>query len=166
MTPARRRHGGTGARSPQREYQDTTPPTKPPQRANTREPVLTEADVAHDCDRLAVAMGWRVERYEQPRATRIHEGLPDRRYVAGNGFRVWVELKRPGKLGKLTGAQHAWLVAELDAGGLAMACDDVAQLRELYRRWGALYGRTAASDYARQVTALVAQRGYRDGKAA
>jgi hypothetical protein len=125
---------------------------------------LTEADIAHDCDRLAAALGWRVERYEQRRATRIHEGLPDRRYVAGNGFRVWVELKRPG--GKLTAAQHAWVLAELDAGGLAMAVDNVAQLRELYTRWGKLYGRTAASDYARQVTDLVARRGYRDGNAA
>ena len=61
---------------------------------------MVEADVGRQCDELADAIGWTVERYEQGRATHICEGLPDRRYVyRPRGLRVWVELKKPtGKL--------------------------------------------------------------------
>ena len=119
----------------------------------------TEEDVAKACDELALKMGWRVERYEQRRATRIHEGLPDRRYVGANGFRVWVELKRPG--GKLTKDQHTWLTDEQQAGALALPVDDVAQLARVFQLWRVLYGKLDAVAYCREVTALVAQRGYR-----
>lgn len=119
----------------------------------------TEEEVAKACDALALTMGWRVERYEQRRRSNITLGLPDRRYVGANGFRVWVELKRPG--GKLTAEQHTWLTDEQQAGALALPVDDVAQLARVFQLWRVLYGKTDALSYCREVTALVAQRGYR-----
>lgn len=119
----------------------------------------TEADVAADCDTLAAALGWQVERYEQGRASRIKQGIPDRRYVHRRGLRVWVELKAPG--GKMTADQHAWLKAELDAGGMAIAVDSVHVLRHLLTLLARDAGRGAAWAYCCEVTALVAARGYR-----
>lgn len=121
---------------------------------------MTETEVSQLCDSLAAQLGWTVERYEQRRATRITEGLPDRRYVhRARGLRIWVELKAPD--GKLTAAQHQWLVAEQQAGALALVVDSVHVLRHLLsllRRDG---GRGAALQYCEQTTALIAQRGYR-----
>lgn len=81
-----------------------------------------------ECDRLAIALFWRVESYEDKRAVRTHKGLPDRRYVRPvKGQRIWVELKAPG--GKLTVEQHAFLNSELDAGAMAVVIDDPNQLK-------------------------------------
>ncbi|WP_353265821.1 hypothetical protein [Gemmatimonas sp.] len=111
------------------------------------------------CDDFAAACGWRTERYEQQRASRITGGLPDRRYVGPHGWRIWVELKKPS--GKLTEAQYKWLVAELDAGALAIVVDDVAVLAEVRSRWRKLYGQADALAYCRQVVELTKQRGWR-----
>lgn len=120
----------------------------------------TEAEVARACDDLARTLGLEVERYEQRRASRITEGLPDRRYHNGpGGFRVWVELKSP--TGKLSLAQHTWLIAEQAAGGFALAIDDPQQLAFVWHRARELYGRAAALEYCVQTTALIAKRGYR-----
>jgi hypothetical protein len=92
---------------------------------------MTEQDVGRACDQLAEALGWQVQRYEQGRATRITEGLPDRRYVHwGRGQRVWVELKSP--TGKLTTHQYRWLTDELAAGGLATVVHSAASLQHLF----------------------------------
>ncbi len=123
----------------------------------------TEAEVARACDDLAERMSWKIERYEQGRETQICEGIPDRRYHNGvGGFRVWVELKSP--TGKLTLEQHNWLIAEQAAGALALAVDDRQQLVHLWNLTKQLYGRNAALDYCREVTALIAKRGYRRPK--
>lgn len=119
----------------------------------------TEKAVAGLCDDFAAQLGWTVDRFEQTRATRICIGLPDRRYHGPNGWRIWVELKRPG--GKLTEAQYRWLLAELDAGALAIVVDDVAVLAEVRRRWRQLYGQADALAYCRQVLELTKQRGWR-----
>lgn len=121
---------------------------------------LTEAQVASACDGLAEAMGWTVERYEQRRASRICEGLPDRRYVhRGRSLRVWVELKAPG--GKMTLAQHVWLIAEIDTGAHAICVDSVHVLEHLFRLLSRDAGRGAALHYCAQTTKLMASKGYR-----
>lgn len=128
--------------------------------------VRTEADIGLACDRLAIAAGFAVERYEQRRRTMITEGIPDRRYPhVARGLRLWVELKAPG--GKLTREQHAWLLSELEAGAIATVIDDDAQLRELLRILaGPRVGRDAqALTYCRQLLFLTAARGYRGEKA-
>jgi hypothetical protein len=89
---------------------------------------MTEAEVGVYCDDLATKLGWRVERYEQRRATHIQEGLPDRRYKRP-GCRLWVELKKPG--GQMTEDQYLWLATEVAAGGFATVIDDVLQLAPL-----------------------------------
>lgn len=119
---------------------------------------ITEKAVAGLCDDFARQAGWTVERYEQTRATRITEGLPDRRYHRG-AFRVWVEVKRPG--GKLTPAQYGWLHSEIEAGALALVVDDVAVLAAVHATWGKLYGHADALAYCRQVLDLVKARGWR-----
>lgn len=120
---------------------------------------MSESDVARACDSLAAALGWTVERYEQGRRTRITEGLPDRRYVHPRGLRIWVELKAPN--GKLTATQHAWLLAEQQAGAHALAVDSEHVLRHLLQLLSRDAGRGAALHYCVQTTALIAQRGYR-----
>lgn len=123
-----------------------------------------EADVGRACDELMAGAGWRVERYEQRRSTQVEEGLPDRRYVqAGRGLRLWVELKRPGGKGQLTRDQHRWLLAELDAGGWAVAVDDVAQLVVVLNLMTG--GRPGRDELVRgkcaHLVALMAGKGYR-----
>ena len=125
---------------------------------------MTEKEVGVACDRLAESLGWTVERYEQSRATRIAEGLPDRRYVhLARGMRVWVELKRPG--GKLTAAQRVWLGVELQAGGLATTVESADQLAKLFavlaRRSAVL--EAEARRLCEQWVDLTWQRGPRDG---
>lgn len=122
---------------------------------------LTEADIGRQCDAAAAQCGWRVESYEQPRATLIQAGLPDRRYVKA-GARVWVELKRPG--GKLTHAQRGWLLSELEAGGLATVVENPEQLLallQLLARNSSLMA-SQARDLCRQWVDMVWQRGARD----
>jgi hypothetical protein len=127
----------------------------------------TETVVAAQVDELAAAMGWEVQRYEQRRASTIHEGLPDRRYVhRAKGLRVWVELKRPG--GKLTVNQHRWLLDELEAGALATVIEDVAQFAALTKCLGrgASTMHAAAHDLCRGWVGLCWLRGPREGSAA
>jgi hypothetical protein len=121
---------------------------------------FTEKDIAAACDGLAEALGWRVERYEQPRATMIEEGLPDRRYVHdGRRLRVWVELKRPG--GKLTAAQYRWLSTEWHAGGFATCCDTQETFRVILSLLGRDAGRGEALRKCRELIDLAAARGFR-----
>jgi hypothetical protein len=120
----------------------------------------TEKDVAAACDAFAELLGWRVERYEQQRATRIAEGLPDRRYVHdGRRLRVWVELKRPG--GKLTAAQYRWLLTEWHAGAHATACDTLDSFRAILSLLGRDAGRGEALRKCREFIDLAAARGFR-----
>lgn len=121
----------------------------------------SETDVAKECDSLARGLGWDVESYSDTRAVRTHPGLPDRRYVQRRrGLRVWAELKAPA--GKLTEEQHAFLLAELATGAHALAVDSVDVLRHLLSLLSRDMGRAAALDYCRDVTRLIAQRGYRN----
>lgn len=134
-------------------------------RMTPESPRPTETVVTAQLDELAHALGYTVERYEQRRATMITEGLPDRRYVhRGKQLRVWVEAKRPG--GKLTHAQHAWLLAEIDAGALATVIDDVHQFFHLARLLsrGSSIMHAEALAYCRQLVDLCWQRGPRDGR--
>jgi hypothetical protein len=123
---------------------------------------LTEAQVAAVCDDLLRTGGWDIECFEQRRPSHVALGLPDRRVVHRTRMlRLWIEYKRPG--GQLTREQHAWLTAELDAGGHATVIDDVQQLRTLL---GYLAGPRVGRDeqvlrYCRQLIALTAMRGYR-----
>ncbi len=127
----------------------------------SRDTAMTEADVGARCDELAEGLGWKVERYEQQRVTRIHEGLPDRRYIQpARGHRVWVELKAPK--GKLTSDQHRWIRAELSAGGMAIAVDSPDVLRRIFSLLSRDAGRGEAHRVCGEITELVAQRGYRD----
>lgn len=122
---------------------------------------FTEKDIAAACDGLAESLGWRVERYEQQRATRIAEGIPDRRYVHdGRRLRVWVELKKPG--GKLTVAQYRWLLAEWHSGAHATACDTLGSLGAILSLLGRDAGRGEALRKCREFIDLVALRGFRD----
>jgi hypothetical protein len=126
-------------------------------------PRLTESAVAAQVDELATKLGWEVERYEQRRATRITEGLPDRRYVhRGRGLRVWVELKKPG--GKLTTAQYRWLLDELESGALATVIEDVEQWASLCRtlQRGSSLLHATALDQCRGWVDLCWRRGPRD----
>jgi hypothetical protein len=75
-----------------------------------------EAIVERDCDRLAEAYGYRVVRLSQRRGSRVHIGLPDRRYQGKRGA-VFIEIKPD--TGKLSAPQLAFLEAELAAGCLA-----------------------------------------------
>lgn len=122
---------------------------------------VTEAVVATRCDNLAQQMGWTVERYEQTRATRIKEGLPDRRYVKKGVSAVWVELKKPG--GKMTEAQRDWLMDELNGGGLAVVIDDVQTLASVLREAGnpSSIVRSVLKDRCRALIDLCAKRGWR-----
>lgn len=148
-----------------------------PEMTKAGEPELTEGNVALACDRWAEAAGWTVERFEQGRRSMICEGLPDRRYVhLARGLRVWVELKKPestrfgkkgqriqGEMGKLTKAQHVWLLSELAADSLATVIDDRAQLEKLFAILaGPRVGRMPdALDYCRELVRLCVLRGYR-----
>ena len=75
-----------------------------------------EALVERDCDKLADAYGYRVVRLSQRRGSRVHVGLPDRRYQGRRGA-IFLEVKPD--TGRLSAAQLAFLEAELAAGALA-----------------------------------------------
>lgn len=127
---------------------------------------MTENDVAKQCDDLAEAAGYHVERYEQRRASRITRGLPDRRYVHRTRLlRIWVELKAPGA--KLSEAQHRWLVDENHCDGLAVVIDDRSQLLKLFNALtGPRVGRIeSARAYCLDLLRLAALRGWRAEKA-
>lgn len=126
---------------------------------------ILEADVERACDDLARQLGWAVENYSQRRASKVHEGIPDRRYVhRGRGLRVWVELKAPQ--GKLTTAQYEWLTVELEAGGLATVIHSASSLAHLFsmlaRRSSIV--ESEARRVCREWVDLTWQRGPREGK--
>lgn len=128
------------------------------------QPRMTEKQVVALCDQLATQLGWRVENYSQSRASMIEEGLPDRRYVHdGRRLRVWVELKRPG--GKLTAAQHRWLLAEWHTGSLATVCEGLDTFRALLSLLARDAGRGEALRKCRELIDLTALRGFRDAPA-
>lgn len=122
---------------------------------------ITESVVARRCDQLAEAMGWVVERYEQTRATRIKEGLPDRRYVKKGVSAVWVELKKPK--GKMSESQYHWLLDELSGGGLAVVIDDHETLVSILREAGnpSSIVRSVLRDRCKALIELCAKRGWR-----
>jgi hypothetical protein len=81
---------------------------------------------AKACDTLAAMMGYAVVNLEQQRATRLHVGLPDRRYQGKHAFFFELKLGRD----KLAVEQHRFLRAELDAGGIA-SCGGMVELTAL-----------------------------------
>ena len=83
---------------------------------------------AKQCDDLARAMGYRVVNLEQRRASRITQGVPDRRYVGKVAF--FFELKFGAD--RLTREQYGFLTRELDAGAIA-SCGGFAELHDLFR---------------------------------
>lgn len=128
---------------------------------------MTEDDVGKLCDDFAIKTGWTVQRLEQRRASRIAEGLPDRRYVIKGLARVWVELKAPN--GRLTQDQYQFICDELATGGLAVCIDDVQVFAKLMQdaRRGSSSINSALRDRMKELTDLVALRGFRykkDGK--
>jgi hypothetical protein len=74
-----------------------------------------EDEVETKCDDLVTAAGGVVVRLSQRRASRIHEGLPDRRYRVG-AVVFWWECK--AAKGKLSRAQLDFLEGELACGQL------------------------------------------------
>lgn len=113
------------------------------------------------CDSFAEKTGWKVQRYEQRRATKICKGLPDRRYVIKGLARVWVELKAPR--GRITEDQYAFVCDELATGGLAVCIDDVQVFAKLMQdaRRGSSSINSALRDRMKELTDLVALRGFR-----
>jgi hypothetical protein len=81
------------------------------------------------CDALVAQLSGRehVVNLSQQRASMLTEGLPDRRYRAF-GVAFWWELKAED--GKLTHAQHAFLLAELTSGAPA-GCGTLQDLQDL-----------------------------------
>jgi hypothetical protein len=77
---------------------------------------MRESDIEKQCDRHAEAYGYTVIRLSQRRRSRVHPGLPDRRYQGKRGA-FWFEVK-PGD-GQLSEAQFRFLIAELEGGCLA-----------------------------------------------
>ena len=135
-------------------------PAKVVSKIGPRKLKVTEKMIGQACDHLAATLGWAVDRYEQGRATRIAEGLPDRRYWhLPRRARVWVELKRPG--GKLTEAQHQWILSELEAGGLATVIEDAQQLSKLLGILSRPLGYHDAKTLCYDWLALTAKRGWR-----
>lgn len=99
---------------------------------------LLEGDIEHLCDDLIRQLGGQVVPLSQRRASKIHRGLPDRRYrIMGIAF--WFECKRPDY--PLTVDEFAFLLAEAqhqEAGGVG----GLDALRELYdcARWSRTLG--------------------------
>lgn len=122
---------------------------------------MTEDDVVAACDALAAGCRWEVCDYSDKRRVRTTPGLPDRRYVKPGRYVLWVEAKAPK--GKLTAEQHAWLLAELDAGGLATCIDDAAQLLALFKTLGrgGSIAKSQAATTCRALVELCAARGFR-----
>lgn len=89
---------------------------------------MRESEVEQQCDRLAVRVGYTVIRLSQRRRTRIHPGLPDRRYQGPRGA-VFFEVKPAD--GRLSTEQFDFLVAELTAGELA-SVGGFLELQEIF----------------------------------
>lgn len=87
-------------------------------------PSKSEAAV---CDQLAKTLGYKVIRLEQRRASKIHIGTPDRRFIGKRA--VFFEYKFGRD--RLSAEQYTFLKAELDAGALA-SCGGLGELRDLF----------------------------------
>ncbi len=88
---------------------------------------LTEKQVAAQVDAFAHALGYKIIRMEQRRASKIHLGTPDRRYQGPRAC-FFFEIKRPS--GRLTREQSQFLQDELEGGALA-SCGGLKEFREL-----------------------------------
>ena len=88
---------------------------------------MRESEVEKQCDARAEAYGYRVIRLSQRRRTRIHAGLPDRRYQGKRGA-FFFEVKAGD--GQLSRDQFAFLLAEIEGGSLA-SCGGILELGEL-----------------------------------
>jgi hypothetical protein len=88
---------------------------------------MRESEVEKQCDRRAEAYGYTIVRLSQRRRSRIHAGLPDRRYQGKRGA-FFFEVKAAD--GQLSREQFAFLIAELEGGNLA-SCGGVLELGEL-----------------------------------
>lgn len=77
---------------------------------------MREAEVERACDALAVAYGYRVVRQNQKRPSKLHIGLPDRRYQGPRGC-WYFEIKTDTD--QLSKAQFDFLVAEIEGGCIA-----------------------------------------------
>lgn len=122
-----------------------------------RPPDLTEADVVRQCDQLARAMGFVVVNFSQSRASRITEGVPDRRYRNPRiVFAFWFEAKAPG--GKLTREQYQFLKEELACGSVA-GCGGLDELKALLD--AAKFLGSDPIDLATQQVDTLAARGFR-----
>lgn len=123
-----------------------------------------EKDVVAKCDRLATAVGFEVCDFSDTRRVRTTP-CPDRYYRhVRRGLRLWFEVKHPDD--KLTREQYAFIMSELDAGGLA-SCGTDTDLQTIL----SLSARVPAGAVARrcrEIVAVWALKGYRgerkDGK--
>lgn len=116
---------------------------------------MRESEVEQQCDRLAERLGYRAIRLSQRRRSRIHAGLPDRRYQGPRGA-VFFEVKPAD--GKLSTAQFDFLIAELGAGEVA----SVGGFLELQEIFAALVtSRDAARAACRRHVQFWAARGFR-----
>jgi hypothetical protein len=76
-----------------------------------------ERDVEKACDDLAMQCGYLVKRLSQRRASRVIQGLPDRRYLNLTlGVAFWFEVKAPA--GQISREQYEFLADELRCGCL------------------------------------------------
>ena len=90
-----------------------------------------ERDVEKACDDLAMQCGYLVKRLGQRRASRVIEGLPDRRYLNLTlGVAFWFEVKAPA--GQISREQYEFLTDELRCGCLG-SCGGLEELIELMR---------------------------------
>jgi hypothetical protein len=114
------------------------------------------------CDSLIRQLSGRsgVVQLSQKRESMLTEGLPDRRYRVCGAALFW-EVKAED--GKLTAAQHAFLLDELQHGALA-ACGtltDLYAMIEILRRAQAGEGEIAPASACAYLVAKWAERGYR-----
>jgi hypothetical protein len=125
--------------------------------AKRRAPVRSEKAEEQLCDDLVARIAGRdaVVRFSQARATMQTLGIPDRRYRV-HGVAFWFEVKAED--GKLTTAQHAFLLAEIECGNVASCgtLDELIRLVEAARK-----GHAAAMGCAMAQLAHWVGRGYR-----
>ena len=96
---------------------------------------ITESVVEKMCDELIAKMGGDVVRLSQRRPSKIHLGLPDRRYRLPIGAAFWFECKAPH--GQLSRKQYEFLLAERKCDQLASCggLDDLLALAQSCLRW-------------------------------
>lgn len=120
-----------------------------------------EDEVQAKCDDLAKTLGYEVVNLSQKRRSGVHEGLPDRYYRHSRGIRLWWETKPPK--GKLSVKQHAFLLAELRADGLA-CCGDEVDLRVILELAANAMSFVHTRRRCHDIVAVWAAKGYRRTK--